>query len=324
MATLIVDAAGVQPVGDSADIKSRLAEGKFIWLDLVGEDDATRSARLRLLAVDDADVGWCQRFGQTGRMNIRTQRLRASSWIADANGELIEIHVIGCAGGVATLWSGDAAILDRARQQFADRVGALDGKFHLAAAILLQLLLGTLDAAILSFDARIDVLRAALDKPAKPVDFAAETRDLQTMQTFSASFSRYASAVRSAMVGVEALPGVGEREAEELNDYVEQVEDVEEQLYERRRWMSDVTHEFAAAIAQRQSEQITRLTLISTIFLPVTALTGFFGMNFQWMIDAIAGREAFFLLGVMLPVASMIVSVAWLGRLGLLRFGFRR
>ena len=44
MATLIVDAAGVQPVGDSADIKSRLAEGKFIWLDLVGEDDATRSA----------------------------------------------------------------------------------------------------------------------------------------------------------------------------------------------------------------------------------------------------------------------------------------
>ena len=36
-----------------------------------------------------------------------------------------------------------------------------------------------------------------------------------------------------ATVGIETLPGVGDRGAEELNDYVEQVEDVEEQLYER-------------------------------------------------------------------------------------------
>ena len=126
------------------------------------------------------------------------------------------------------------------------------------------------------------------------------------------------------MVGVEALPGVGERGAEELNDYVEQVEDLEEQLYERRRWMSDITHEFSTTIAQRQSEQITRLTLISTIFLPVTALTGIFGMNFDWMTNAISGGKAFVVFGVLLPIASVAASVGWLGRLGLLRLGFRR
>ena len=114
--------------------------------------------------------------------------------------------------------------------------------------------------------------------PGESVDFATEARRLQTIQTLSASFSRYSSTVRAAMVCVEALPGVGERGAKELNDYVEQVEDVEEQFYERRRWMSDITHEFSTTIAQRQSEQITRLTLVSTIFLPVTALTGI-GMN---------------------------------------------
>src|ERR1700677_3879317 len=102
------------------------------------------------------------------------------------------------------------------------------------------------------------------------------------------------------------------RGAEELNEYAEQVEDVEEQLYERRRWMSDMMHDYATAIAQRQGEQINRLTLVSLIFLPVTALTGFFGMNFNWMIDALGGAVTFFVLGVMLPLLCVALTVAWL------------
>lgn len=322
MPTLIVEADGVALVKELADVQSRVTAKKFFWVDLVGEDETTRSACLRLLAIEDADVSWCGRFGQSGRMNIRPQLLRASTWIADGNGKPIEIHVIGCGRGLATVWTGDAALLDRARQQFADRIGGLDGTFFLAVGILLQLLLGTLDTAILSLDAQIDLLRAALDRQGDSVDFATEARRQQTIQTLFASFGRYSSTVRAAMVGVEALPGVGDRGAQELNDYVEQVEDFEEQLYERRRWMSDITYEFSTTIAQRQSEQITRLTLVSTIFLPVTALTGIFGMNFEWMTNAIAGGEAFFVFGVLLPTASVVASVVWLWRLGL--FGFRR
>jgi hypothetical protein len=164
MATLIVEADGVASVEELADVQSRVTAKKFFWIDLVGEDETTRSAVLRLLAIEDADVSWCGRFGQSGRMNIRPQLLRASTWIADGNGKPIEIHVIGCARGLATVWMGEAALLDRARQQFADRIGGLDGKFFLAVGILLQLLLGTLDAAILSLDAQIDLLRVALDR----------------------------------------------------------------------------------------------------------------------------------------------------------------
>ena len=324
MTMLIAEAGGVASVKELAEIQSRVTAKKFFWIDLVGEDETARSAVLRLLAVEEADISWCGRFGQSGRMSIRPQLLRASTWIADGNGKPLEIHVFGCGRGLATVWTGEAALLDRARQQFADRIGGLEGAFFLAVGILLQLLLGTLDAAILSLGAQIDLLRAALDKQGGSVDFATEVRRQQTVQTLSASFGRYSSTVRAAMVGVEALPGVGEHGAKELNDYVEQVEDLEEQLYERRRWMSDITHEFATTIVQRQSEQITRLTLISTIFLPVTALSGIFGMNFEWMTNAIAGGEAFFVFGVLLPIASVAASVGWLGRLGLLRLGFRR
>lgn len=83
--------------------------------------------------------------------------------------------------------------------------------------------------------------------------------------------------------------------------------------------MSDMMHDFATSIAQRQGEQISRLTLVSIIFLPISALTGFFGMNFDWMIKAIESEESFITFGIALPALTVILSIAWLFYLGLFR-----
>ncbi len=156
------------------------------------------------------------------------------------------------------------------------------------------------------------------------MDYSQITRSFQQLQNFAAAFSRYASAVRSSMVGIETLRGVSPRAAVELNDYVDLVEDFEEQLFERRRWLSDITHDFANAVAQRQSDQISRLTVVSLIFLPFTALTGYFGMNFTWLNDRIASEASFFVFGLVLPVLGMAVTVVWLARRGLMRLDLWR
>ena len=189
--------------------------------------------------------------------------------------------------------------------------------------ILLQLLIGTLDHALQGLDAALDELRARLDKGPPTADFAQLGHRLQKLQSIMASFNRYSSAVRSAIVGIEAVPGMDDRGAAELNEYAEQVEDVEQQIYERRRWLSDILHDSATAIAERQGEQINRLTLVSLIFLPVTALSGFFGMNFNWMIGNIGSGEAFIAFGILLPALSVIVSIAYFRRRGLIQFNLR-
>jgi Mg2+ and Co2+ transporter CorA len=166
-------------------------------------------------------------------------------------------------------------------------------------------------------------LRARLDKGPPTTDFAQLGHRLQKLQSIMASFNRYSSAVRSAIAGIEAVPGMDNRGAEELNEYAEQVEDVEQQIYERRRWLSDIMHDNATAIAQRQSEQINRLTLVSLIFLPVTALSGFFGMNFNWMISHLDGGLAFLAFGVLLPALSVIISIVWFRQRGLIQFNLR-
>jgi Mg2+ and Co2+ transporter CorA len=65
---------------------------------------------------------------------------------------------------------------------------------------------------------------------------------------------------------------------------------------------------------------VSRLTLVSLIFLPVTALTGFFGMNFNWLIASIASGEAFVILGVLLPLLSVVLTIAWLWHRDIIRF----
>jgi len=324
---IIVQEGRVKPLANSAEFRDCVAGGALVWLDLIGEDRDAPTYLLEL-GVDSADATWALRFGQTSRMNIGQNRLRAATWIADREGAPVEIHFIGSGKGLVTVWRGDPTILDAIRLQFADRVGALKGNFYEAAGILLQLLLGTLDVFLQRLDERMEELRLGLNRNLSSADFAATMKGLQKLQTTAAGFSRYASAVRSATVGVETVPGAGVRGAAELNDFAYQVDDFEGELVERRRWMSDLTHDFATTVAHRQAEQINRLTLVSLIFLPVTALTGFFGMNFDWMTRVIASPQAFFALGVALPALSVAVTIGWLTRKGLIRlmirFGLRR
>jgi Mg2+ and Co2+ transporter CorA len=317
MSAMIVDALGIKLARTAAAVREQMAAKKFFWLDIFSGGASPEI--LNELGLEPTDTAWALRFGQTGRMTIGRQTLRATTWLAGPSGDLLEVHLLSTPRYVLTLWNGDAAILDEIRQQFAERVSGLEQSPYHAAGILLQLLLGTLDHVIRDLDLGLDDLRLRLDRDFNPVDFVAQARRQQKLQSIVANFSRFSSAVRTAIVGVEVVSGMDLRGAEELNDYSEQVEDVEEQFRERRRWMSDIMHEYAAAIAQRQGEQINRLTLVSLIFLPVTALTGFFGMNFNWMIDAIGSPSAFFILGVALPILSVMLTMAWLVHRGIMR-----
>jgi len=319
MTTIIVGEGGERPCAGVEDVEGARASGSFFWLDVVGESDEARVELLKAVGLDEAEIAPAIRFRQTGRMRIGRDRLRVVTWIADGKGALVELHLVGCDKSIVTLWSGDPAALETIRRQFSERVRGTEGDMPYAAGLLLQLLIGTLDAALETVDRRIDALRLRLDRQADTMDYSLIARGLQQLQNFAAGFSRYAGAVRSAMVGVESLPGMSPRAAAELNDYVEQVEDFEEQLYERRRWLSDITHDFATAVAQRQSDQISRLTIVSLIFLPVTALTGYFGMNFTWLNDRIASEWSFFVFGLILPLLAMILAIVWLARRGLMR-----
>jgi magnesium transporter len=63
----------------------------------------------------------------------------------------------------------------------------------------------------------------------------------------------------------------------------------------------------ATLIDLRLNETSYWLTVVATIFLPLTFITGFFGMNFGWMVDQVDTQLAFWLLGIGTPVAGVLL-----------------
>lgn len=70
-------------------------------------------------------------------------------------------------------------------------------------------------------------------------------------------------------------------------------------------------------IGVRQNDAMKQLTIIATIFLPLSFITGFFGMNFAWLVGHITSFWVFALFGVGTMFASCAVMYAWFRHTGM-------
>jgi magnesium transporter len=108
--------------------------------------------------------------------------------------------------------------------------------------------------------------------------------------------------------------GVFERISEEIGQ-VEGLEADSERYFERiydqlNRAVDGIdaaSDTMAKLVDLRLNETMYWLTVVATIFLPLTFMTGFFGMNFAWMVNRIDTPAAFALLGVVAPLASALL-----------------
>ena len=62
------------------------------------------------------------------------------------------------------------------------------------------------------------------------------------------------------------------------------------------------------------NERAYLVSVVATIFVPLTFITGFFGMNFGWMVDHVDTPVAFWLLGFVVPAATAALSWRFLVR----------
>ncbi len=71
-----------------------------------------------------------------------------------------------------------------------------------------------------------------------------------------------------------------------------------------RDLLSGVMDTHLSTVSNRLNVVMKQLTIIATVFLPLSFLTGFFGQNFSFLIVHITGRAPFFIFGIGLELVS--------------------
>ena len=109
---------------------------------------------------------------------------------------------------------------------------------------------------------------------------------------------------------------------EDLLPYLHDVHDnlslVNEEVAAQRDLLATVLEANIAVISVEQTKigvlqntTIEQLTKLSTVFLPLTFVTGFFGQNFGWLVDNIGSLGTFLFLGIGTLVVSCVAVLAW-------------
>jgi magnesium transporter len=124
--------------------------------------------------------------------------------------------------------------------------------------------------------------------------------------------------VRSDVV-LERLPGIDRDEARHwLRDVYDHQLRIAEQIDAERDLLSGALDVYLSTVSNRLNQVSKQLTVVATIFLPLTFVTGFFGQNFGWMVRHIGSFGAFLAYGVGGLILSGVALLWWFRRAGFL------
>ena len=91
------------------------------------------------------------------------------------------------------------------------------------------------------------------------------------------------------LTGVVEIPGMTpdmERYYRDVYDHLIRISDLVDSYRDLLTGAMDV---YLSTVSNRLNEVMKRLTIVATIFMPLTWIVGFFGMNFAWMVRGVTG-----------------------------------
>jgi magnesium transporter len=316
----LITADGVEHPITPDNVRELLDSSARFWLDLDGLDPESGVALLRdtfkfhPLAVEDAE-----NFGQRPKIDPYDGYSLLVVYGATESGHLVEVHCFYTENYLVTVHHHPCPELG----DLAGRIHQKSG-IHRAHVMLLYIVVDTLIdgffPVLARFDDQIDELEdEILERPTEQQLgrlFDMKRSLIAMRKVVTPQRDMFASLLTG---GDDTLPDMtpeAERYFRDLYDHLIRISDLVDSY---RDLMSGALDTHLSTVSNRLNVVMKQLTIIATVFLPLSFLTGFFGQNFGWMIDHLTSAAVFFVIGVGLEIvaAGVLLYVfrrrGWLG-----------
>ena len=298
---------------EASAIRDHLARDQFFWLDLTAptSEDVGRLRELfdfHPLALEDA-----LHFDQRPKLDDYQDYAflvfyGATENDGDGPGLLQEVQMFISGKYLVSLHRDPLPALDEQRSLLEGRV------LHSEQFLLYRVFDALTDSffpPLARMDEEIDELEAAV--LAGPTD--EQLQRLFAMKRTLVAMRKVVTPQRDLFARsidqLADLPGLELDERDYFRDVYDHLIRVSDLIDSYRDLLSSTTDLYLSTVSNRQNEVMKQLAIVGTIFLPLSFITGFFGMNFGWMVrEGIASEWSFFVLGI----GSLLLTCAFLLR----------
>ena len=300
------------PVLEASDldrVTGLLQAHQFFWLDL-HDPKADQLSRLsQLLQLHPLTIEDVSTFSERPKREHYDGYVSLVVYGVDeqaAAGErlLREVHLLISGDWVVTLHPTPFSVLDTLRARVEKEPPARER----------TLIIDILDTVLSSYGAVLDRIDDAIDDIEQGV--IEQPREQALQQIFSLkrdliAMRRVVTPMRDFFARdtdeIAHLPGMESDDLLYLRDLYDTLVRTSDLVDSYRDLLSGATDMYLSTVANRQGEISKQLTIIATIFLPLSVLTSFFGMNFAFLTGHIQNATwSFFVLGLGLLVVSIV------------------
>jgi magnesium transporter len=300
-------------------IAGALEAGEYVWLNIAdGRDDAITAAG-RALGLHPLTVDGLKEFNQRAKVEDFGDYVYIVAFSASTSEQdddrLTEVHIVFAPGFLASVANEPVPVLE----QLVPLVESRDHSPHELLHSVLDALVDTYGPLFDAFDGEIEQIEELLisrELKGRELEIHELRRRLARVDRV---VHRQLESFTSIREMLRRMPGYHADDFPYFRDLLDHLTHVSESADAMRERVAGLFELYMAALDNRQNVIMKQFTVIAGIFLPLSVLTGFFGMNFGWMVRGIESNHAFLILGVALPIVILAGLVVVFAGRGLFR-----
>jgi len=306
------------------NIELALKEDKLLWLDLHGTGDETLALLREVFKIHPLAVEDVGEFRQRPKIEDYDGFVSIVAYGARGLDEpLVEVHCFYAEHFFVSVHRDEVpAVTDACHA-----LGRLPtGRRLVAAYRVLDALVDSMFPFLAAMDDRIDDLQDQIFSSPREEQLAALfalKRQLVDMRKVVSPQRDMVSAMLTGVIPVPGMTAETERYVRDLYDHLIRISDMVDSY---RDLLSGSLDAYMSMVSNRLNDVMKQLTIIATVFLPLSFLTGFFGQNFSWLVNRIGAEASFFGVGVGTEVLAVVILLVlfrkrgWIGRRSLRGF----